>query len=265
MATSTPATKAPAKKAAPKKATGKAVAKVEKLSTDLSPAKAKALNEKIKGGVTNVIGLLNDAYQGRIWLSLGYKDWGAYVQAEFQGAPLQLPTLKRREAVKELVDKGWSVRAIAEVTGASKSAIGDDAATVRDPDTSGEAKTTGLDGKQRDASRPSVTRVPDIIKDATKVAARLRSAADAVDELLGRPDYKGHEVEISQLFASVFDDLWSTTVDLGLDNPMGNPDDAQEPYAEDAPEVIDGEVVSEGEPETEGLEEFSEPEPEPAV
>jgi hypothetical protein len=258
MATGT-ATKA---KAPAKKAAGKAVAKVEKLDTDLTPAKAKALNEKIKGGVTNVIGLLNDAMQGRIWIPLGYKDWSQYVATEFGGAPLQLPTLKRREAVKELVDNGWSTRAIAEATGTHHSTIADDIkATVGSPDStdadgnvidaeivSEDRKVTGLDGKERNVSaRPVVNKQADIVKDAQKLRDRLRKCVDEIDGLIARDDFKGHEVEIGQMFAATFDDLWSTTVDLGLDNPLGMPDD--EPQSE--PVDVDAEVESLPEPEPE--------------
>ena len=114
-------------KKAPAKTPGKAVAKVDKdkLPTDLTPARAKALTEKIKTSHINTWKLLGEAALGRAWKAMGHKKWQDWADAEFAGIP-PLPRDKRKEAVKELDAKGLSQQAIADVTGSSKSAVSRD-------------------------------------------------------------------------------------------------------------------------------------------
>lgn len=126
--------KAPAKKAPAKKAPGKVVAKLDKdkLPTDLTLAKAKALTGKIKTGLATNWQLMAQAAEGRAWKALGYTNWGAWMDKEFGDLPaLVMSKDKRKEAVKELDAKGFSVRAQSDILRTSKSQIDRDIQEIR--------------------------------------------------------------------------------------------------------------------------------------
>lgn len=91
---------------------------------------AKQITEEILGHVTNVADLIVIAYQRRAWAALGYDSWDAYVDSEFQGAPLALPREKRQEAVLSLKKQGLSLRAIASATGTSPQTVANDVAAA---------------------------------------------------------------------------------------------------------------------------------------
>lgn len=81
------------------------------------------------------------AYHRRAWIALGYESWAAMCDGE----NLRLP----REVTAELRAGGLSIRAIASVTGISKTQVSDDLATVRNPQGNRTVAppTQGLDGR----------------------------------------------------------------------------------------------------------------------
>lgn len=229
-----------ARKAPAKKAPGKALAVVKdpKQPSDLTKAEAQKLTDKIKAGVTNTIKLLDDAWEGRVWIPLGHKTFPDWINQELGGAPLQLATLKRREAVQELVTNGWSTRAIAAATGTGKSTIEDDIAKQQlagnrpvetKPDLDGDkepppldvdeaplpgpeplpATRTGLDGKQHPAKQPNSLpkpEIPEIVVAAKKLAKALEADTVKLCALYDRDDYEEHRA----------------AVDLVLEVPIGD-------------------------------------------
>lgn len=129
--------KAPAKKAAPSKAVAK---KVDKLDTDLTPAKAKALTAKLHKGATDVVTMVKQAYLGRVWIAMGHKTWDEWIDKHFEGIPLALPREKRKATVNTLAQSGLSTRAIAAATGESQSTISRD---IKDQVATATASGTG--------------------------------------------------------------------------------------------------------------------------
>ena len=216
-----------------KKAPGKSVAVQDtKLPGDLTKAAAQRLTDKIKSGITGTIQLLFDAMEGRVWIPLGYKDWPTYLAEELGGAPLQLPTLKRREAVEQFVAKGWSTRAIAAATGTGKSTIKDDITAVqlagtrtveREPDLDGEPPldvpevplpeprtVNGLDGKGRTYQPPNSQPKPealDIVVAAKKVAKALEADIVKLTALYDRDDYEENQAAVDTTLQTVLGDF----------------------------------------------------------
>lgn len=116
---------------------------------------AEVLTERIRSGLSTVWQDLVVAYQGRVWISTGYKSWDDYLKGEFGGAPLRLPREERADTVKSLRDAGLSLRAIASATGTSYGTVSRDSAG--DPFGSPDAEpkmVTGADGKTYAANRP---------------------------------------------------------------------------------------------------------------
>lgn len=229
---------------APAKAPGKTVAKIDKLPGDMTQAAAKRVTEKIKAGVTNIIQLLLDAAEGRAWKALGYKNWQDYINVELGGAPLQLPTLKRREAVEAFVKNGWSTRQIAAATDTPQSTISDDVAAIakastdRNPVSSNgqgdlepmldeegneiptvegelvdeEPRTvTGLDGKDRTVT-PRSPVVVNILSEAKNIAKQLDAVRIKLDALFDRDEYEDDEVKVTvdQALQQAIDDFSDT-------------------------------------------------------
>jgi hypothetical protein len=64
------------------------------------------------------------AYEGRIWITMGYDSWAEWCDCELNG--FKLPVVERREVVAELTDAGMSQRAIPDVVDVSQSTVRDD-------------------------------------------------------------------------------------------------------------------------------------------
>lgn len=141
----------------------------------LDDAKAKMLDNRIKTCVENIGDrltvlhkLLDEAQQGQVHLTMGFPSWTAYL-ADRVGNRWQVGGDERREMAQLLADRGMSVRAIASITGSSKSTVArvlDDVSQDETPDSDStvpqwdssssvdEKKGMGLDGKQRRKPKP---------------------------------------------------------------------------------------------------------------
>lgn len=141
----------------------------------LDDAKAKMLDNRIKTCVENIGDrltvlhkLLDEAQQGQVHLTMGFPSWTAYL-ADRVGNRWQVGGDERREMAQLLADRGMSVRAIASITGSSKSTVArvldevsqggapDSDSTVPQWDSSSsvdEKKGMGLDGKERRKPKP---------------------------------------------------------------------------------------------------------------
>ncbi|OHU77662.1 helix-turn-helix domain-containing protein [Mycobacteroides chelonae] len=95
----------------------------------LDDAKAKVLDNRIKSTVENIGDrltilhrLLDEAQQGQVHLTMGFRSWTEYL-ADRIGNRWQIGGDERREMAQLLADRGMGVRSIATITGASKSTV----------------------------------------------------------------------------------------------------------------------------------------------
>lgn len=120
----------------------------------LTRPEAERLTEQIGEAVTDVHALILQAMQGRADRALGYSSWNEYVNDRFPTAIRQVARDVRPELVEQMRSEGKSLRAIASVLGISPQTAMRDASTV--PNGTVPDRVTGLDGKSRPASRPTI-------------------------------------------------------------------------------------------------------------
>lgn len=90
----------------------------------MTPDAARDLTERLRTALSVSWELVKEAHAGRAWAALGYESWDAYCEAEFDGIrSLRLPREERTEVVASLRDAGFSIRAIASVTGAATNTV----------------------------------------------------------------------------------------------------------------------------------------------
>lgn len=91
------------------------------------------------------------AYEIRVWETLGYDSWDAYVNTEFGATLKRLNKDDRQMVVGSLAASGMSTRAIAPVVGAHHATVARDieAASVANATDDEPRKVTGLDGRVR--------------------------------------------------------------------------------------------------------------------
>jgi hypothetical protein len=243
QAKGTPAKKAPAKKAPAKKAPGKAVA-VKKDTGDFTKARATSHTAKIKASHENTVKLITEAYNGRIWLALGYNSWDKYREGEFGDAPLRLNPVDRKAAVVKMIEEAnMSSRAIATMTGTSQMTAARDAAEARDqlkqngsvpspaersdagedgavidaevvddpnattePEPEG-GKVIGLDGKTRSAEGSKTPTVINIVSVARSIATDLEKVRVRLGALYDRDDYEENSVQVDKVLQQAIDDF----------------------------------------------------------
>jgi hypothetical protein len=228
-------------KKAPAKRPGRALAVVKSKVADkgdFTEAKAKALTKKIQTGLEDTVNLLQQAWEGRIWLALGHKTWDDYVKAEFPTAPLALPMSKRKPTVASLAERGWSSRAIATVTGVDKDTVNQDIRDVKaeqlaenppvDGDTEPQIGDDGeviegeivsedvtrtvnsLDGKERTVTvTPAKPKgvVVNIVSNANTVKKSLEKVYTDLCALYDRDDYEENKEAVDGVLEQAIDDL----------------------------------------------------------
>lgn len=124
---------------------------MELLPTDFDLDAAKQITNDIRSHIKVAWERIAEAYAGRVWISLGYDNWDDYINSEFGAAPLRVPRQERQEVVGSLREAGLSTRAIAAATGES---VGTVHAAGKCSNLNSSDRITGLDGKDRPASRP---------------------------------------------------------------------------------------------------------------
>jgi hypothetical protein len=180
-----------------------------------TPDEARSITERITTAVETTWHLVAEAYTRRAWAALGYSSWDDYTTREFGTSRLRLPREERQEVVQSLRSAGLSTRAIAAVTGDSKSTVADDLAGVQNRTPARDvtpnfkpkhaAKVTGTDGKKytpgtkRGARAEAVAKYPWL--DVPAPIAQIVGAAEALDA------YKGAElkerIDISKKWAAM--------------------------------------------------------------
>ncbi|WP_280265247.1 hypothetical protein [Nocardia wallacei] len=121
--------------------------------TQLSPADARDLTDRIRVGAEAVWELVKQAYVSRAWSILGYDSWDDYCTREFGNSRLQLPRENRSEVVASMREIGMSTRAITAATGLGKGTV------QRELEPGGPIgapeSVTGLDGKTYQPKPPA--------------------------------------------------------------------------------------------------------------
>lgn len=140
------------------------------LESKFTEAEARELTEELKGDYGSLQVKISTAWQGRIWLALGYESWQDYLDEEFRDVSLRPPKDLEDQVIGELRAAGMSVRGIAAATDISKSTIdrrvadagvpnGTPESTARAGEPDGTpadpAPVIGLDGKSYQPQRPT--------------------------------------------------------------------------------------------------------------
>lgn len=245
-----PAKKAPAKKAPAKAAPGKAVAKVTPKKSapisDFTPAKAKALTEKIKKSATTTFEDITKAYAGRIWLALDCKSWDEYVDKHYEGVAFALPREKKKQAIQSLAAAGMSSRAIAAATDVSQSTAARAGSKVTDPAPaeSNDSRVSGATGDVIDVPPEDITELSDgenapeaegrtvqgkdgknytvtakepVVVNVVSVARNLSKELDNVrirlESLFSREDYEENKVAVQGTLETAVGDIIDSLVE----------------------------------------------------
>lgn len=95
---------------------------------DLTAKEARAVTERIKSKMGDLMSDIAKASVGRAHLALGYDSWEEYVKEEFGHAPLHLPRAERKAVSRVLKGQGMSLRAIAAATGVTHPTVINDLA-----------------------------------------------------------------------------------------------------------------------------------------
>ena len=122
----------------------------EHAAPDLTREQARELTNRIADAASDLWELVKRAYVERAWAALDYASWDEYVEAEFGSTRFKLPREERSEVVVSLRDAGLSLRAIASVTGDSKSTVGNvihDAEDAKEPEPPAEPEPIYIDAE----------------------------------------------------------------------------------------------------------------------
>jgi hypothetical protein len=114
---------------------------------DLNTKEARAITQRIKSKMGDLMGEVAKAWIGRVWLALAYESWEDYVKGEFNHAPLTLPREERKAVASLLRGQGMSTRAIGSATGVSDETIRRDLSDATNVAPDEVVPVTGLDGK----------------------------------------------------------------------------------------------------------------------
>lgn len=164
----------------------------------LTRKQARELTDRIRAGVTNLLPIIKEAFEGRADRAMGYDSWNAYCDAELRGLRVPVSVEERRAAVAELREAGMSIPAIASATGASVGTVHSDLSELKSRGVQEPETVASLDGRRRPASKPAPPEPVD--KDAedesgvepdlvdTPVGPMTREFAEVLDRLVPDPD-----------------------------------------------------------------------------
>lgn len=146
---------------------------------DLTATEARALTDRIRESVTELLPLIREAFQRRADKALGYGSWSDYCDTELRG--LRIPVQDRPEAVAQLRGAGMSTRAIGSALGTSEATVRRDLGIASNdamPD-----RVSTLDGRDYPSSRPVPPEVSAAMRDAMAEAQREKADREALREL----------------------------------------------------------------------------------
>lgn len=138
----------------------------ELTTCEYTPDQARRFTDEIKRDGSALWQKVAEAYDGRIWVALGYESgqrgWQRYIADEFPDGLLIPPRERQNEAIHQYLQQGMSTRAIAQVTDLNHVTVARRAQEIRDAaGRSGVANATpgnvqGIDGKQYASSQPNI-------------------------------------------------------------------------------------------------------------
>lgn len=83
------------------------------LESKFSEAEARELTDELRSDYGSLQVKISTAWQGRIWLALGYDSWQDYLDNEFRDVSLRPPKDLEEQVISELRAAGMSTRGIA--------------------------------------------------------------------------------------------------------------------------------------------------------
>lgn len=129
----------------------------ELTTSDYTSDQARRFTDEIKRDGQALWEKVAEAYDGRIWIALGYEagaaGWQAYIADEFPDGLLIPPKERINDAIQHYLSQGMSTRAISQVTDLNQSTVVRRAKDLREVgDLSGDANASpgnvqGFDGK----------------------------------------------------------------------------------------------------------------------
>lgn len=140
------------------------------LESKFSEAEARELTDELRSDYGSLQVKISTAWQGRIWLALGYDSWQDYLDNEFRDVSLRPPKDLEEQVISELRAAGMSTRGIASAVDISHPTV---YRRLRDAGVSNETPGTtdrtaepsgtpakpapviGLDGKAYQPQRPT--------------------------------------------------------------------------------------------------------------
>lgn len=186
---------------------------------EFSVEEALAHTDKINHAVGFAGALVVEAWERRIWTTLGYPSWEDYCESKLS-VEEQSPA-SRAALMVGLRKAGASYRAIASASGQSVGKVHKDLAGVHDVNTSA---VTGTDGKQYDPAQPSKIRRSETVEFAGEAPDREAGGVhDAIVEDETSPALP--EVEPVQSVPS--DDPVEDAGSTRPHPPTGSPDDSE--------------------------------------
>lgn len=190
----------------------------------LSQVQGRRLTDQIRLGLESIWELALRAWQGRVWLALGYASWEDYCTRELGTCRVSLPadSALRAAAWRPLAEAGMSHQAIASVAGISRPRVYQALRSER----ISPSRVVGVD----DRSRPAVssTRADVLIRQAkvarlrnqgmrqAEIAQEMGVAQSTVSVDLARLDQMqaalGEKVDLEQVLQDSRDEVGRTDV-----------------------------------------------------
>lgn len=171
----------------------------------LSQEQARRLTDQIRQGLESVWDLALRAWQGRVWIALGYASWQEYCSQELGACRVSLPAdnALRAAAWRPLAEAGMSHQAIASVAGISRLRVYE--ALRSEPIAS--ARVVGVDAKSRPAGKP--TRADILIRQAKVAQLRnqgMRQAEIAQELGVSQPTVSADLAKLDEMQAALGED-----------------------------------------------------------
>lgn len=119
---------------------------------ELTLDQAKQITKDLRQSATLLQSLCVMAYSQRIWLTMGYTSWDAYLDGEIGEERWILPRHRRGDFINQLAKEGMPTRAIASVVGLSHMSVAKEIKKAKEAGALPEdLPTIGRDGRTRKA------------------------------------------------------------------------------------------------------------------
>jgi hypothetical protein len=151
----------------------------------LNAGEARAITDRIRSSMGDLMALVVKAHIGRAWIALGYQSWADYIKGEFDHAPLSLPRDERLAVVALLRGQGMSTRAIGSAAGVAEGTVRNDLAGAQNYAPDEAVPVTGLDGKNYPGP-PRRGPKPQRREPITNAFCRLCVSAATLERAIGR-------------------------------------------------------------------------------